>query len=114
MLTNPIIVAIKKTSKMIDMDSSHLKYVDYSISLKGQARLSFFILGLIWLAATISIEMNNCMIMAINSFVGSQELPVQNFQVPADCLNSMLLYTNPDQIFGTGTLDHCTFDQYYW
>ena len=43
MLADPIIAAIKKTSKMIDMDSSYLKIcVDYFFSLLGQASLYFY------------------------------------------------------------------------
>ena len=46
MLPDPIIAAIKKTSKMIDKDSSYLKiYTDYCISMLGQASLSFLYLA---------------------------------------------------------------------
>ena len=46
MLADPIIAAIKKASKIIDMDSSYLKiYADYCIKLLGQASLSFLYLA---------------------------------------------------------------------
>ena len=42
MLADPIIAAIKKIRKIIDMDSSYLKIcVDFSFSLLGQASLYF-------------------------------------------------------------------------
>ena len=86
MLADPIIAAIKKTSKMIDMDSSHQKICRFLHQCIGTGQPVVFILGLISLTATISSEINNCMIMAVNNQrsykrCGQTGIPVQDFHV---------------------------------
>ena len=83
MLADPIIAAIKKTSKMIDMDSSHLKICRFLHQFIGTGQPVVFILGLISLTSTISSEINNSMIMAANNQRSYKQtgIPVQDFHV---------------------------------